>query len=153
MRGSMDNVTLREYQSDDLDAMYALDVECFEPTFRFSHRAMRGFAEARGAISVLAESEGELVGFCVVQMEDQVGYVVTLDVAAPWRRKGLARHLMAVMEEKVRATGGRAMALHVFTENHPAISLYEGIGYAHVGVAEEFYGRDCDALVYGKQLE
>jgi len=149
----MDDVTLREYRQGDLDAMYALDVECFEAEFRFSRRAMRGFAEARGAISVLAESEGELAGFCVVQVEDQVAYVATLDVAAPWRRKGLARRLMAVMEAKARAAGARAMALHVFTDNRPAIRLYEAIGYGQAGVAEDFYGSDRDALVYGKQLE
>jgi len=149
----MDHINLREYRQGDLDAMYALDVECFEPAFRFSHRAMRGFAEAQGAMSVLAVSEGNLVGFCVAQMEDQVGYVVTLDVAAPWRRKGVARSLMAALEEKVSVAGGRAMALHVFTGNQAAIRLYEGIGYGRVGTTEGFYGPGRDALVYGKRLE
>jgi ribosomal-protein-alanine N-acetyltransferase len=149
----MDHIILREYRQGDLDAMYALDVECFEPAFRFSRSAMRGFAEGRGAISVLALSAGELVGFCVAQMEDQVGYVVTLDVAAPWRRKGLARTLMSALEEKVSAAGGRAMALHVSTGNQAAIRLYEGIGYGRVGTAEGFYSPGRDALVYGKRLE
>jgi [ribosomal protein S18]-alanine N-acetyltransferase len=149
----MDHVTLREYRQGDRDAMYALDVECFEPVFRFSRRAMQGFAEARGAISVLAVSAGELAGFCVAQMEDRVGYVVTLDVAAPWRRKGLARSLMAALEEKVRAAGGQAMALHVFTGNQAAIRLYEGIGYGRVGTAEGFYGPGRDALIYGRHFE
>jgi ribosomal-protein-alanine N-acetyltransferase len=144
--------TLREYRAGDWEAMYALDVQCFEPPFRFSRRTMRGFAEAPGAIGLLAQAEGALAGFCVVQMEEQVGYVVTLDVAAPWRRRGLARCLMAEVEAKVRAAGGTAMALHVFPDNEGAVRFYEAIGYQRLGLAEEFYGRDRDALVYGKAV-
>jgi ribosomal-protein-alanine N-acetyltransferase len=132
--------------------MYLLDVRCFEPPFRFSRRAMRGFAEAKGAITLLAMAEGNLAGFCVVQMEEQAGYVVTLDVAAGWRRQGLARTLMSAMETKVRAVGGTAMVLHVFPGNEGAVRFYQTIGYQSLGVAEEFYGPGRDAFVYGKSL-
>jgi ribosomal-protein-alanine N-acetyltransferase len=146
-------VTLREYRRGDWDAMYALDVTCFESAFRFSRRAMKDFAEAAGAVSVLAVSEGKLVGFCVVQMEQQVGYVVTLDVATTWRRQGLARRLMAEVEAKSRAEGGVEIALHVYAENFGAIQFYESIGYGRVGSAEAFYGHGLDALIYAKRFE
>jgi ribosomal-protein-alanine N-acetyltransferase len=148
----MDGITLREYRPGDWDAMYTLDVQCFEPPFRFSRRAMRGFAEAKGAMTILAQAEGDLAGFCVVQMEEQVGYVVTLDVAARWRRQGIARTLMLEMEAKVRAAGGTAMVLHVFPGNEGAVRFYQTIGYQSLGVTEEFYGPGRDALVYGKAL-
>jgi ribosomal-protein-alanine N-acetyltransferase len=144
--------TLRDYRAGDWEAMYALDVQCFEPPFRFSRRTMRSFAEAPGAIGLLAQAAGELAGFCVVQMEEHVGYVVTLDVAATWRRRGLARLLMAEVEAKVRAVGGTAMALHVFPGNEGAVRFYEAIGFQRLGVAEEFYGPGRDALVYGKAI-
>jgi ribosomal protein S18 acetylase RimI-like enzyme len=148
----MDEVTLRDYRPGDAAEMYALDIVCFEPVFRFSRGAMRGFAEASGAIAVLAEAAGELVGFCVVQMEGKIGYVVTLDVAAAWRRRGLARRLMAEVETRTRAAGGTGMALHVFNGNTEAIQFYESTGYGRVGMAEGFYGRGIDALVYRKKL-
>jgi hypothetical protein len=67
-RAGVDAVELREYRPGDWEAMYALDLVCFEPAFRFSKRAMRGFAEAPGAVTVLAwadgdHSESEPVGF------------------------------------------------------------------------------------------
>jgi ribosomal-protein-alanine N-acetyltransferase len=148
----MDGITLREYRLGDWEAMYALDVQCFEPPFRFSRRAMRGFAEAAGAITILAMAQGDLAGFCVVQMEEHIGYVVTLDVAARWRRQGLASTLMSEIETKVRAARGTAMALHVFPGNEGAVRFYQTIGYQPLGVAEEFYGPERDALVYGKAL-
>jgi ribosomal-protein-alanine N-acetyltransferase len=143
---------LREYRAQDLEAMYALDLVCFDPAFRFSRRAMRRFAEARGATTVVAEAEGELVGFCIVQMEERVGYVVTLDVAPVWRRRGLARRLMAESEARAAAAGALAMELHAFTGNEGAMRFYEGIGYGRVGRVEGFYGRGLDALVYAKRL-
>jgi ribosomal-protein-alanine N-acetyltransferase len=149
----MDKVTLREYLPGDWQAMHALDLVCFEPVFQFSRGAMHRFAEAPGAIVVLAEATAELVGFCVVNMEQQTGYVVTLDVAPPWRRRGLARRLMAEAETRLRATGGTSMALHVSTANSAAMQFYESIGYGRVGMAKGFYGRGLDALVYRKRLE
>jgi [ribosomal protein S18]-alanine N-acetyltransferase len=145
-------VTLKEYRIGDLEAMFALDVVCFEPVFRFSRRAMRRFAEARGALTVLAEAEGELAGFAIVQMEDRVGYVVTLDVAPAWRRRGLARRLMVDVETRVVAAGGVGMELHVFVGNMGAVRFYEGMGYGRMGMVEGFYGRGLDALIYGKRL-
>jgi [ribosomal protein S18]-alanine N-acetyltransferase len=146
-------VTLREYRAGDAEAMHTLDEVCFEPVFRFSRRAMRAFAEAAGAVTVLAEQSEELAGFAIVQMEGRVGYVVTLDVAPAWRRCGLAGRLMREAEARVRAAGGVGMELHVFVGNVGAVRFYEGIGYGRVGLVEGFYGRGLDALVYGKRLE
>lgn len=150
--GDMD-ITLRDYQPGDWEAMYALDLACFEPQFRFTRGVMRGFAEAPSALSILAEAAGELVGFCVVQMDGKLGYVVTLDVAAAWRRLGLAQRMMEAMETKVRAAGGVGMALHVFTGNEGAMRFYESIAYGRTGRAEDFYGKGLDALVYRKRFQ
>jgi len=149
----MAEVDLREYGPADLEAMYALDLRCFEPPFRFSRRAMRDAAESPGALTLLAEAEGQLAGFCLAHMQEHVGYVVTLDVAPEWRRRGLARRLMAGMEEKALEVGGEAMALHVFTGNTAAIRLYETAGYARLGTAAAFYGPGRDALIYQKRLD
>ncbi len=158
--------TLRSYRLGDWQAMYALDLVCFEPVFQFSRGAMRAFAEAPGAITVLAEAqrelaesqselanpESELAGFCLAQLKDRTGYVVTLDVAPAFRRRGLARSLMAEIESKLHAAGAVRMELHVFTGNAGAIRFYEGIGYARVGVAKNFYAQNLHALLYRKQL-
>jgi ribosomal-protein-alanine N-acetyltransferase len=153
MERGMEAVTWREYRPGDWEAMYALDLVCFEQQFRFSRRAMRGFAEAKAAVTVLAEAEGELVGFCIAEVEERVGYVVTLDVAPAWRRKGLAGRLMTEVEGRVRAAGAVGMALHVFTGNLGAVRFYEAIGYERVGMAQGFYGRGLDGLVYRKRFE
>jgi ribosomal-protein-alanine N-acetyltransferase len=148
----MDHATLRSYRLGDWKAMHALDLICFEPVFRFSRGAMRGFAEAPGAVTVLAEAEGKLAGFCIAQLEQRTGYVVTLDVAPTWRRRGLARRLMAEVESRLHSAGAVQMQLHVFPGNAGAIQFYESIGYTRVGVVEDFYARGLHALVYRKKF-
>lgn len=144
-------VEFRAYVPGDWKAMYALDVVCFEPPFRFGQREMRRLAEAPNAICVLAEIRAVLAGFCIVHIEDRWAYVVTLDVAPEWRRRGLATRLVSHVEAQVRATGANGIGLHVFNANGGAIRLYAGLGYERIGTHEEFYGRGLDALVYRKK--
>ena len=133
-------------------AMYRLDIECFEPVFRFSRRAMQHFAENRHALTVMAQTESELAGFAIVNLEGRIGYIVTLDVAPAWRRHGLGRRLMEELERKVIAVGGTAMELHVFTGNTAAMRLYERLGYKQLGIAAGFYAPGLDGFVYSKLL-
>ena len=149
-------ITLRDYRPGDDAAMYALDLECFAPPFRFTRRAMRRFAEQPGAITLLAESNlrhpPELAGFVIAHMEGRTAYIVTLDVAPAFRRRGLARTLMQETESRARATGAHEIALHVFTGNTGAILFYESLAYGRLRMAENFYARGVHALVYTKLL-
>jgi ribosomal-protein-alanine N-acetyltransferase len=147
---------LRGYDPADLDAMHALDVACFERPFRFSRVAMRRFAEAKKARVVIAEIDDEVVGFCIVHIEQaehgRAAYIVTLDVAPEQRRKGIARSLMLQAEMLSADAGCTMMALHVFTGNTDAIRFYEGVGFLRSHRADGFYGDGLDALTYHKVL-
>ncbi len=145
----------RGYRAEDFEAMFRLDEACFAPEFRFSRTMMRGVAEAGKARVVIAEQDG-LAGFCVAHVElvegGCVGYVVTLDVAAEWRRKGLALELMQRVEDEAREAGCGAIALHVFVGNVGAIRFYERCGFVQSRRAQGFYGEAGDAWVYRKAL-
>lgn len=154
---------LREYSSADLGAVFRLDEVCFEAPFRFSERAMRQFAEARNALTVVAEAEDmelknkEIAGFCIAHVERSRGrlsaYVVTLDVDPKQRRHGLAGQMMERIEQQARDAGCEAMALHVSVENEGAIAFYESKGYERAHMVKSFYGLGRHAFVYRKLLE
>jgi ribosomal-protein-alanine N-acetyltransferase len=148
-----ERVTLRGYRAGDVEAMYALDVVCFERVFRYSRRAMKAFAEAEGAVVVVAEAAGEMAGFAIAQVEGNVGYVVTINVAPEWRRAGLGVELMERMEQGVLGGGAVAMELHVFVGNEGAVRFYERLGYARVGLVEGFYAGGMDGWVYRKEFD
>lgn len=148
-------ILLRDYRPSDLEAIFRLDEACFPPEFRFDKESMRTFAEARDAITVVAEGGGGVVGFVIVEIERGIaglcGYVVTLDVADESRRAGLAGKLMDQVERRAADVDASCIELHVFTGNEGAIRFYEGRGYVRVGVRRRFYGSvGLDAFVYRK---
>lgn len=149
---------LREYKSSDLETIFALDEVCFEPPYRFSARTMQQFAEARNALTVIAENEktGEVEGFCIAHVE-RAGkglraYVVTLDVAPIHRRHGLARRMMQVIEHQAAEAGCESSVLHVSVDNVGAIAFYEGDGYEQSHMVKSFYGLGRHAYIYRKTL-
>jgi ribosomal-protein-alanine N-acetyltransferase len=152
---------LRGYRSEDLEALYRLDANCFTPEFRFDLETMRRFVGYRRSIVVLAERGDELCGFVIVHMEGSGkalgGYVVTLDVAEQWRRSGLAGRLMDEATRQARSAGGVWMGLHVFAGNDGAIAFYERASYVRGELIRGFYGKnesgvEMDAWVYRKWI-
>lgn len=149
---------LRDYSSSDLGTIFALDEVCFEPPFRFSAHVMQQFAEARNALTVVAESEArEIAGFCIAHVE-RAGkglraYVVTLDVAPRYRRHGLARQMMQSIEQQAVDAGCEATTLHVSVDNADAIAFYESQGYERLHMVRSFYGLGRHSFVYRKTLQ
>lgn len=117
---------------------------------------MSAFAGDRDAVTLIAEDRGELIGFVIAHVKRvETGcraYIVTLDVAPEWRRKGLAKELMAEVEAYALAEGARRIHLHVFTGNDAAIRFYERLGYEGIQIVHGYYGAGLHAIVYRKDL-
>jgi len=77
--------------------------------------------------------------------------VLTIGVAGPARRQGLAQALMAAALGAARQAGAQSVLLEVGTDNPPAVALYERLGFARAGLRRGYYdrgaGRRADALV------
>ena len=148
--------TLRAGCEEDIQALYELDLMCFDEPFRFDERAMRRFVLYRGAIVIVAEAEGVLAGFVIVHVirrsRQKLGYLVTLDVAPEFRRRGLARELVHLAEARALSAGAEGTALHVSAENEDAIRFYERAGYARLERCADFYGAGRDGWIYSKGL-
>lgn len=148
--------SFRLYRPTDLDALFGLDLVCFEPPFRFTRAAMKRFAEAKRARVVLAETGAELAGFVLLHFsrpgKEWLAYVVTLDIAPFARRQGLGRALLERGETLAEAAGARAMWLHVSVENAGAIHFYDQLGYAQASTVTSFYGSGRDARLLKKPL-
>lgn len=59
----------------------------------------------------------------------EASYVFDVAVAEEHRGRGYGRGLMLLAERTALAAGHRVLALHVFTDNTPALRLYESLGY------------------------
>ena len=146
----------RLYKPEDFAALYAIEEVCFEPPHRFSRTYMRQLIRQQGAATWIAEDEGAMRGFGIVEWAREgaglVAYVQTLEVLPEARGQRAGTELLRRMEESAFAAGAEAIWLHVDAENTAAIRLYEKAGYKPRGRQDDYYGRGRAALVYGKPL-
>ncbi len=153
---TLSSVTSRLYVPSDLPALYAVEEVCFEPPLRFSRSLMRSLAEDPDCRTWLGILDGVRAGFAMVGVrgdgDPSAAYIWTLEVLPVFRRRGVARELLARLEESAQLAGRTAIELHVSQRNSDALALYEVSGYRRSGADSNFYGKGQDAFRYRKPL-
>jgi len=149
-------VHYRLYMPEDFAALYAIEEACFEPLLRFGRRYMRKLAEQANASTWIAEEDGKMAGFAIVEWADEssetVAYIQTIEVAPEQRGQGIGRELLGRIEGSACEAGAKLIWLHVDAENAAAIRLYEAHGYRNEGREENYYPEGRAALIYAKPL-
>lgn len=104
---------------------------------------------------LVTEKDGELVGYVLCRIEFgfsntkllrpvRKGHLVSVAVMKAHQRKGLGRALTEASAEVMRKKNCAEVYLEVRVSNHPAISLYEKIGFTKSSRLENYY-RDGEA--------
>ncbi|MFD8893875.1 GNAT family N-acetyltransferase [Streptomyces sp. NPDC059566] len=91
-------------------------------------RLPRGLATPDTTFVVL-EAAGVPVGHVWLAPHGEGSYIFDIEVRAEHRGRGHGRDLMLLAERVALAEGHRLLALHVFTDNTPALRLYQSLGY------------------------
>ncbi|WP_048858098.1 GNAT family N-acetyltransferase, partial [Acidiphilium multivorum] len=78
--------------------------------------------------------------------------ILTIGVAPPARRCGLARALLTVALAAARARGAETVFLEVEADNAAAIALYRAAGFIAAGRRRDYYGAGRDALLFSLRL-
>jgi ribosomal protein S18 acetylase RimI-like enzyme len=146
------SVRLRTYTPADFEALYEIDQACYEPAIAYSRRELRNYLRFPGADCVVAEAHGQIIGFCLTAHEHNSGYIITMDVLAEHRRKGVGTMLLTAAERQLAATGVRAIALETATDNSSAIAFWQKHGYRKCGVKKDYYPGGRDAFSMSKPL-
>jgi [ribosomal protein S18]-alanine N-acetyltransferase len=149
-------VRLRAFEASDLPELQRLDARCFPPRIAYSRAELQFFIRHPRSTTTVAELQGGIVGFCVVDWKlesgRKVGHFITIDVAPELRRLGLGRLLMQAGETELAEMGCAGVALEVATNNTGALAFYEHLGYRSSGRIPGYYGDGTDALVLRKAL-
>ena len=146
----------RLYTPQGFAGLYAIEEACFEPPFRFGRGYMRQLVNSSNAATWIAEDEGRMAGFAIVEWMpetgDAIAYIQTIEVAPAYRGRGIGAGLLRSIESSARDAGAQAIRLHVDAENAAAIRVYLANGYRCAGREEDYYPLGRAALVYGKTL-
>lgn len=146
----------RLYAPGDFEPLYAIEEICFQPPLRFSRAYMRSLIAAPNAATWIAESDGRMAGFAIVEWTESadniLAYIQTIEITPDQRGQGIGRELLQHAEDSALAAGAASIWLHVDAENRTAIGLYQSHGYLCSGREEGYYGRGRAALIYEKAL-
>jgi ribosomal protein S18 acetylase RimI-like enzyme len=84
------------------------------------------------AIRFEAWQGGEIVGLVMAycnDLEKCAAFVTSVSVLQQWKRRSIARNLMANCVHHIRQQGFKCIELEVAQHNRPAINLYERCGF------------------------
>lgn len=126
-------------------------------------RYWKGITLVRGRELFVARLDGVICGSAQLQMppgnNDAQAHMVKItgQFVAPWARgRGAARALIALIEDRARGRGFKALRLDMRATQSAAIQLYEGLGYQRWGVNPYYAlvdGQPVPGYYYIKKLE
>jgi [ribosomal protein S18]-alanine N-acetyltransferase len=146
-------VVLREYRAGDFEGLVALDRGCFEPGIAYSAGEMRRYLSLETREAIVAESDGEIVGFCLGhRAPHDIGRIITLDVRSDRRRSGLGRELLTSTILRLASAGARETVLEVDERNQGAIAFYKELGFRSRGRIPNYYGPGRPALKMAREV-
>ena len=112
---------LRRYQDGDFARLYAIEEVCFQPPLRFGRGMMRQLVDSAVAATWIAEEDGVMMGFAIVEWTVDPGlvtaYIPTIEVLPVQRRSGVGAELLRRLEMSAADAGAGLIWLHVDVEN------------------------------------
>lgn len=145
---SMSDVTFEILQNWHIPAIVELEHQLFSGE-EWSREQFIAEAALIGDTRMywVAKSEGRIIGYCGVIVVDDFADVATIAVVPEFRRQGIARRMMAMIQEHAIQRGANRILLEVRTTNESAIALYKSLGYAIIAERPNYYGPNLDAYV------
>lgn len=139
------NITIREMQSRDVDAVTSLEESCFSMPWK--RHDFEEILTNPDRIYLVAEYNEVIVGGCMLTMIAGEGDISNVAVREDYRRKHIAtiliQELLSFGEEK----GIHDFTLEVREQNKTAIRLYERAGFVSEGIRPGFYDKPKDNAV------
>jgi ribosomal protein S18 acetylase RimI-like enzyme len=124
-------MTIRPYSPVDEESVIRLWRRCnLTRTHNDAHLDIARKMKVNPELFLVGTIDGNVVATVIGGYEGHRGWVNYLGVDPDHQRKGLARQMMTVVEEKIRATGAPKINLQVRADNAGVVGFYEAIGYA-----------------------
>src|ERR1700758_4970345 len=135
---------IRPAQAADVDDVGAIERAVFSDPW-----SAHDFGEcvASGALFLVAEEHGTVVGYVVAHDAADEGEILNLGVAPAHRRRGLGRALIQGVVALLGKRGVRVVYLEVRESNAGARRLYQSLGFGEVARRARYYRRPVEDAV------
>lgn len=140
-----DHYQLRPTVRSDLPAMVALERAAFSDPW--TARQLEDALDADGALGMVAEQGGEVIGSVLGRVVADEGEILTLAVVPRLRRRGLGRVLLDAAIAACRIAGAATVWLEVRDSNAAAKAMYRSAGFVAAGLRRSYYRRPTEDAV------
>lgn len=141
------NMEIRRMTVEDIPSVVALDQMSFslpwpERSFRFE------LTENPASRCWVVEQDGRIAGMLVAWMLVDEAHIATIATHPDFRRRGIARNLLAYALRYMSREGAVTSFLEVRESNTAAQEMYRQFGYEAVGRRKRYYkDTDEDAIL------
>lgn len=126
-----------------LPALVRIEQQCFRAPWNES--MLR--EELGKGIFLVAEQNGEAVGYVGCQTVLDEGYITNVAVSPGARRQGVGRALISALAKRATEIGMTFITLEVRVSNEAAIALYTEAGFERAGLRKNFYSAPSEDAV------
>jgi len=139
---------IRAVKAEDMSSISDLEQACFDDPF--PSYFLSQLAEANPDTFLVAVSNGQIIGYAVVDKWSDYQHLVSIAVLEQSRRKGIGQ---ALLDELVQQIRNSPLRLEVRRRNKVALDFYLKNGFRQTGVSHSYYADGEDAIQMEKQVE
>lgn len=143
---------IRGWKYQDILRISELERECF-PTEPWSFQTLASSFGSEAFSGVLAEEEGEIVGYGGITVAADVADIENVAVAESYRGAGYGGRLVGALLAVAAERGAEKVFLEVRVSNAVAMKLYLNQGFRGVYARTRYYADGEDCLVMVKELK
>jgi GNAT superfamily N-acetyltransferase len=135
---SVDDVHIRLFQPGDEDAFRSLNEEWITRYFRLEEKDRKVLGQPQAILDsggkiIMAVSGNEAVGCCALVPTGNASFEVSkMAVTSSQQSRGIGRRLLTAIIQEGRRLGARRFYIETNSKLHPAIRLYESLGFRHM---------------------
>lgn len=156
---------IRHASTKDAEALARIGEQTFRDTFaeantaedmdlhcrdNYGPRIQAGEISNPNMLTLLAEAENEIIGFCQLRwgpapqcvQAETPSEILRLYVISGWHGRGIAQHLMEAALDALRQRGSDMVWLGVWERNPRAITFYGKYGFTEIGAHVFAVGTD-----------
>lgn len=146
----IDSILIRKLMPHDLEGALEIDREVFGG---YDPAIFTAFYEYHGRTTLVAESNGRIVGFVLGFKHTPLeGRVFWLAVRPGYQGIGVGRRLLSTILSIFRRMGALSATLEVRVSNKKAQSLYSIMGFRMTGIYPAYYSDGETAIIMKKLL-
>lgn len=133
---------MRRMKQEDAEQVASLEKANF--SVPWSEQSIREAAARKENIYVVAEENGEILGYAGAWGVFSEADITNVCVKEDSRKKGIGVKLLHYLMEEGRKADIKTFFLEVRESNAAAIALYEKIGFHKVGIRKNFYEKPVE---------